>query len=152
MSNDMRERNTPERSTVGPTRVSIDDLDVDYTEACYQGVPFTGVAYEQHPDGSLVAETEYRNGLELGWARDYHPDGQMASEHYRGVFGPEGVAREWYPNGRLSREAFYEDGVPLSKRGWDEQGNLAYDWRLTPDDPDWTRLQARRGGKEIPAG
>lgn len=54
-------------------RVNCNDLELDYGDGdtyLWQEQPFTGVAFEQHPNGSLWSEVEYVEDREHGIARD----------------------------------------------------------------------------------
>src|SRR5690349_14653819 len=83
-------------------RVNEDDLDMDwrYQPTLWKGKPFTGVGYELHANGTLVAETEYDEGFSRASREWYGPD-QLREEHHYGPFGSHGVNRAWYPSGQL---------------------------------------------------
>jgi antitoxin component YwqK of YwqJK toxin-antitoxin module len=113
-------------------RVPYDDLDFPgwddgYT---YNGESFTGVAFELGEGGRLVAEVEFRSGIQEGMWREWHPDGVPSREARleRGVW--HGHCREWHPNGQLALEGEWEYGVSLHRRRWDEAGVLAEEYEV----------------------
>jgi antitoxin component YwqK of YwqJK toxin-antitoxin module len=128
-----------------PLRVNIDDLDMDwdYQQATWQDQPFTGIAYEIHPNGMLVAESDYERGFKRA-SRQWYAPGQLRYERRFGSYGPEGVGREWYPNGQLKSETVSEHGIPLSSKSWDEHGNLTQSYELRESEPAFAELQERR--------
>ena len=76
----------------------------------YNGEPFTGILYENFPNGNLKYEIECKNGY------------------------PEGVQRHYYPNGQLWEEGFLkynQDYGPF--RQWDEGGNLIKESDFGPE-------------------
>lgn len=128
-------------------RVNSDDLEIDYGDGdvyLWQGKPFTGLAYEMHPDGSLWSEVEYVAGREHGLARDWFPSGQLQGEtsYYRGkYFGPD---REWDAQGQLRSEIVYEYSYPLRERTWDAAGRLMSNKHLEQDPVKYCRLEENR--------
>jgi len=101
-------------------RVSLDDTDNDDDgRALYDGRPLTGVAVESLPDGTVLAETSFRDGIQDGPERAYHRDGQLRAEKvYRSGLVTE--SREWHPNGKLARLSRYELGRKVEEHFWDE--------------------------------
>ncbi len=133
--------------------VSLDDLegtDWGYQQTLWQGQPFTGIAYEERPDGSLISEADYDDGFQRG-SREWYPGGQPREDKRFGPYGPDGLAREWYPDGRLRNEALYEHGIALYAKAWDEQGNLTRNDRLSETAPDYARLRERRRAQAAPS-
>ena len=139
----MSESETTAASVQG-RRVSVDELDEGWTQTLYEGKPFTGIAVEARPDGSPIAETEYRNGLAIGIERTWYPNHQLEMERHVSPWGLDGIDRRWRPDGRLQSEAVYEYGIQTSRKEWDEEGNVIHDTLLQEDDPDYARLQERR--------
>jgi antitoxin component YwqK of YwqJK toxin-antitoxin module len=110
-------------------RISIDDTDISpQQEILYEGEPFTGTAVEYSPDGTIIAETDYRNGIRDGRDRGYYPNGQVESEEWYDFGMGHGTARAWYPNGQLKEEEEINKGRLVSKRRWAADG--------TPLDPE----------------
>jgi antitoxin component YwqK of YwqJK toxin-antitoxin module len=110
----------------------------------HQGRPFTGVAYTLGPDGTVVSEQEFRDGLRCGPAWERYRSGQMYSEasFYRDVL--HGHAREWHENGQLAEEGEYEYGIPIWEKKWDGGGALVEEYTLTEADSNFTLLQSFR--------
>jgi antitoxin component YwqK of YwqJK toxin-antitoxin module len=106
--------------------------------------PFTGVALSFHEDGSLKSETEYQHGLKWGLERYWFGPNRLQSEAelQRGVL--HGKERLWHPNGKLKEEGHYEFGITLSKKEWDEDGNLVGDFELKESDSNYLLLQTFR--------
>jgi antitoxin component YwqK of YwqJK toxin-antitoxin module len=126
-------------------RVNDEDLDIDwaYQQATWEGEPFTGVAFELHPNGMLVGETDYENGFKRA-TREWYGPGRPREEWHFGPYGLDGEGREWYPDGRLKTEGRWEYGIVLTRRTWDEQGNLTEDYSLAESDPEYATLEERR--------
>jgi len=128
-------------------RVNDNELEIDYNYGdlyLWQGQPFTGIAYDLHPDGSLWGEVEYVDGREHGKAREWYPSGQLKAEttYLKGAyFGPD---REWDENEQLRSETIYEYSYPIRERKWNEAGQLVLETRLGPESPKYSRLQALR--------
>ena len=64
----------------------------------FDNEPYTGFVYGEQR-GSRI-EGEFRNGLE------------------------HGSHKEWYDNNQIKNHRIYEDGVKVSTREWDKEGNL----------------------------
>lgn len=128
-------------------RINSDDLELDYGDGdtyLWQGQPFTGLAYEQYPEGPLWSEMEYVEGREHGLAHVWFPSGQLQEEtsYYRGKhFGPD---REWDAQGQLRSEIIYEYGYRLRERTWDAAGRLVSDKPLEDDLVRYRRLEEMR--------
>jgi len=109
-------------------RVSVDDTDMDDQQrVLYNGEPFSGTVCETGKDDQLIAETEYRDGVQDGVSREYYPNGQLEAEEQYDFGHPQGLLRYWYPNGRLREEKVVDSGRLLQGRQWAEDG--------TPIDP-----------------
>jgi antitoxin component YwqK of YwqJK toxin-antitoxin module len=109
-----------------PTRIDIDDLDVDLDQGMrllYRGEPFTGEVME-HLGGALVSLENYEDGLVHGPSWEWYEDGTLRSEGTARRARAVGVWREWHPNGKLACErVFTEDGLArLSVQEWDASG------------------------------
>jgi antitoxin component YwqK of YwqJK toxin-antitoxin module len=96
-----------------------DDLRLQYRDE-----PFTGEVVETAA-GQLLSQSFYVDGISHGPVREWWADGRLKSEGEmkRGV--DVGIFRSWHHNGRLKSEIeFSDDGTPLSRRDWDEEGNF----------------------------
>jgi antitoxin component YwqK of YwqJK toxin-antitoxin module len=113
-------------------RVPDDELDFHGWDEGYtlNGQPFTGIAYEVGAEGQLLAEVEYRSGVQEGRWLEWFPDGTTRCEAVlaRGVW--HGHCREWHSNGRLALDGEFEHGVCLHRRRWDDGGSLVEDYRV----------------------
>jgi antitoxin component YwqK of YwqJK toxin-antitoxin module len=111
-------------------RVNYDDLEADkYGNDFFywKGKPFTGIAFELHPNGQLSCEVEMVEGMANGFVREWFPSGQLKLEGYETLSGPfssRSWSREWFPNGTLKRETTSEDGVRIKETIWNEAGAL----------------------------
>lgn len=97
--------------------------------------PFTGVGFEQHPDGWLQVEIEYKYGLPWGTQREWFAPDQLLTEAELQSGVVHGKQRVWHRNGKLAEEGEYEFGVTLRRKKWDEDGNLEEDFELK-EEPD----------------
>jgi antitoxin component YwqK of YwqJK toxin-antitoxin module len=123
-------------------RVPHDELLYDEEEGIYEhdGVPFKGISFRLAPGGWLESEQEFREGLPWGMGRTWFAPERLASESSSvgGVW--HGVRREWHENGRLALEEMCELGVTLSRKRWNEEGQLIEDYHLQVTDPDYETL------------
>lgn len=135
------------------SRVDMDELDVDpYLQQCtWKGKVFTGVAVDIDPDtGALLLEYHYADGSLHGPMREWSEAGQLKVEeyHYQGL--RHGPVRHWHDNGRIALEAAYRFQIVLSRKRWDEDGNLTESFLLTPDRRAYARLQRIRQDRGDP--
>jgi antitoxin component YwqK of YwqJK toxin-antitoxin module len=125
--------------------VDLDDLEIDGCNYAFlDGERFTGTADEKWPDGSVRATQDYVDGMRHGKGREWSQTGQLLLEESFEYGGAEGLSRYWYENGQLKAERFNEYGFRVWHKEWDEAGNLIDDWRLTPDDPNYSSFVLRR--------
>ncbi len=119
--------------------------------------PFTGTAVDQWPNGQKKAEIEYlagkRQGKESSWTekgqklyegenfsgkssgklRMWHENGQQAAYIEMRNGKPHGKVNFWYENGQKESEGEWRDGKEISRKCWDEKGNLI-DCEELPED------------------
>jgi antitoxin component YwqK of YwqJK toxin-antitoxin module len=129
-------------------RVPAEELDFDDDQVFhYQGMPFTGVAYEEEQDGG-ISETAYVEGLQEGTSRVRYSSGALKSEaaFYRGV--GHGRARKFRENGTLESETIYEYGILVQSSEFDESGSLVERFELSEDSPNYALLHAYRAELE----
>ena len=79
----------------------------------WDGAPFTGIIYANHPDGVLELEYNNAEGLPSGiqrqwyrgkgsvWSRRWHPNGVLKYERTNDQNGLASRIREWSEDGRL---------------------------------------------------
>lgn len=64
-----------------------------------------------YPDGKLMAQENYKNGMLHGTCLSFFPNGQMASREWWQEDLQEDSAWYFHPNGKLHRKGRYEAGV-----------------------------------------
>ena len=108
--------------------IDIDGPDVDGDDAgrlIYRGEFFTGQAAEYGREGQLLGLTSYVNGIPDGPDKGWYPDGTPESEGVVKYGRAVGEWRRWHPDGSLQKlDIFSDKGDLLSRRMWDENGNL----------------------------
>ena len=82
--------------------------DYSYT---FNGIPFTGIAYELDSDGVLISEMEFANGTRNGSWKSFYASGQLESATEYNNNTIHGFDREWDVHGQLTVEAEYEYGI-----------------------------------------
>jgi antitoxin component YwqK of YwqJK toxin-antitoxin module len=126
-------------------RVTDEQLDYPGDGLYYlEGQPFTGVVECRLPDGTLVAESEHRDGLLWGRKRSWHPSGGLELDAECAWGGYHGRVREWYEDGRLAADLEYEYAVKVRATRWDEQGRVVEEFVLSESDPAYQIVQAAR--------
>src|SRR5438105_7857084 len=103
-------------------RVSFDEIEhEEYTDARYQGQPFTGTAFAAR-DGVMCEECDFVAGQMDGMRREFFRDGSPKwFAHYRGgqAHGPD---HSFFADGRPQRSAVYDPGVLLHEVEYGENG------------------------------
>jgi antitoxin component YwqK of YwqJK toxin-antitoxin module len=126
-------------------RVSYDELDYsDYSVYTYEDQPFTGMAYENFPNGHLLAEDSYVEGVRQGISKKWYPSGVLYYECYYKYGALHGICREWYENGVLKSDFLYEYGILVKGKSFGEDGNLTKDYHIKDDDPNLEILKKYR--------
>jgi antitoxin component YwqK of YwqJK toxin-antitoxin module len=91
------------------------------------GERFTGTAVDRFPDGSLLGETEYRDGVPDGLSRTYWRGGGLRIEDWH-VYGVRVRSRHWYETGQLAEDTVTDErGAVVRLVRYDEDGTLV-DW------------------------
>ncbi|MEV0383780.1 hypothetical protein [Nonomuraea sp. NPDC050643] len=104
-------------------RVPLHDThEDDQDRVTYNGERFTGVTVETFPDGRLLAESSFTDGVQDGPERQFRADGSLWVENIY-EFGWTVREREWHPNGRLARDKLLRGGQVVSQQWWDENGD-----------------------------
>lgn len=98
-----------------------DDLRLEY-----RGEPFTGeVVQDLRPEGALMSQQFYVNGIANGPSREWWSDGRPKSEGHVRWSIAVGVFRRWHPDGQLAEERhFDESGSLFNVLKWDKDGNI----------------------------
>ncbi len=128
-------------------RVDFDELELVVRDDQYmfwKGQPFTGVAVEFFPDGTLRSEVYHVDGVEHGPKREWYPSGQIQDEATIWHGGLHGYKRIWDEQGRLISEELGELGIGIAEKRWDEQGRLIRDWHISPKDSLYEILLIKR--------
>ena len=123
-------------------RVSKDSLDYPGDGWFYlDDEPFTGIAFSLYEDGTVESETEYQHGLAWGMDRGWFDPNQLQYEIEMQRGSVYGKKRIWYPDGKLKEEGDYEYGITLSRKTWDDDGNLVEDFELKETDSNFKLLE-----------
>lgn len=76
----------------------------------YDNYPFTGVLFENYPNGNIAYEIECVNGY------------------------PEGKQKHYFINGQINEEYLFKHNLTYGlTREWDEKGNLINEYDLGPE-------------------
>jgi antitoxin component YwqK of YwqJK toxin-antitoxin module len=67
----------------------------------YKNNPFTGMLFENYPNGNLNYEIECVNGYPEGAERHYYQNGQLMEESYLKYNLSYGIMKEWDEDGNL---------------------------------------------------
>lgn len=95
-----------------------------------EGVPFSGIAYEISPQGTLWCEQTYDDGTLNGLSQDWHLNGQLKSQTEYKWNRVHGRDQGWYENGRPEYDSYYELGIMLREHRWNEAGVLQKSYRV----------------------
>lgn len=126
-------------------RVDFEELDLGNEQLIvWNDRPFTGIAVEFFPDGTLCSEVPHLDGVRHGLVRAWYPSGQLRKEANLWQGGLHGYKHEWDEQGRLVSTEFGELGVGTAEKRWDEQGRLIRDWQIGPDDSLYEVLLIKR--------
>ncbi|HEX7657936.1 MAG TPA: hypothetical protein VF444_00545 [Pseudonocardiaceae bacterium] len=115
----------------------VNQIDIDDPEVggdlngriTYRGQLYTGEAIEYGPDGHRIALTNFTDGVKDGIEKEWYPDGSPLMEGMSKHGSAVGEWRQWFPDGRLKQLNVFDDkGRHLSRKIWDENGNLIKDY------------------------
>ena len=122
----------------------------DVDPLCYDkkdGSLITGKVFYYYPDGQIMTESHYVDGVKHGLLKEYYENGQIKQEinypngekgdfryYYENgqisedyFFRDEGLFYGWYKtyhrNGQLRREIIWDSSKEVSRKCWDEKGN-----------------------------
>lgn len=89
--------------------VRASELDIDSSQGLriHEGRPFTGIAKEFHPDGSVAKADSFVDGLRHGASQLWFASGQLGYEAHFIEGIREGVAKTWWANGKLRSKTTY---------------------------------------------
>ncbi|MFK8015943.1 MAG: toxin-antitoxin system YwqK family antitoxin [Gammaproteobacteria bacterium] len=112
------------------------------------GVPFTGVAVSDHPNGRRASAEPFIDGRRDGTLRRWYPDGKIAfvSEYQGGR--REGQTQSWWRNGNRRSTTTYvhdkPDGIAMT---WYRGGEKFKKFQFTDGRPTGLQQGWRRNGK-----
>ena len=90
---------------------------------------FTGIVYDNWPNGKKRLEFHVWSGFIEGYYREWNINGQLITEDIYHLNEFSGPVMRWHSNGQLKSERFYKFIKPkkkplmLSEKCWDEKGN-----------------------------
>ena len=114
------------------------------------GSVFTGVAFEDWPDGHRKSETRYYHGMLDGVAKEWYDSGQLKAEEEYETNGAHGFKREWYRDGTRKSEAYFQFGIPfLTKKEWAPDGAVTTVWRYPKTGKLYLSVEKRRQRKGL---
>jgi len=116
-------------------RVDFENLEYEMGWMLYEGVPFTGVAFENWPDGALRCEVPYLEGYKHGVEREWYQSGQVKEESELSNGGSHGKHTEWDEGGRIVVEAMYEDCQLIHKKNYRYDGSSSQAETVLSDTP-----------------
>jgi len=90
----------------------------------WQGKLFTGIENWYYDDGAIGTETEYVDGVPNGIMRGWYKNGKISGEKFYKEGRIHGYVREWYESGQIKREEEIYNGIAISEKRWDDNGNL----------------------------
>ncbi|WP_052947761.1 toxin-antitoxin system YwqK family antitoxin [Aneurinibacillus tyrosinisolvens] len=121
-------------------RVDEELLEFDDDLRCYNDSPFSGIGYENYPNGNLKTETLYKDGFQHGLSREWYPTGEIKSEFFWKKGSRYSKRQEWHRNSNIKSIANYEWGIELDNKEWDENGNLIKSEIIDPNSPNYFLL------------
>jgi hypothetical protein len=126
--------------------IRVPDSELDFNEDLiyrWRGRLFTGVGFEESPDGAL-SEVSYECGVQQGPARDWYPSGGLKGESHFHDNVQHGVTREYSQDGSLLIESFYEYGILVEKRERASTGEMSTTYVAAPDGEMYGTLERYR--------
>ena len=125
-------------------RVHLNDLDIDEGHVHrHEGSLFTGVGEERGPNGRVREEITFVDGMEHGPSRLFNSAGALLSECTLHNGSAHGTSREWDELGRLRKEVIHQHGVVISRRDWNENGDVTSTFQRPAGDAQWELARAR---------
>ena len=84
--------------------------------------PYTGKAFDLHPNGELSSVYTYKNGKQDGLLVGWHTNGQKQVEGNFKDGIQDGLSVVWHENGKKAAEANFKDGELISEKYWNSKG------------------------------
>ena len=95
-----------------------------WTEGTFKHGKEHGLRIEWFENEQKELETNYRDGKRHGLETVWYSTGQKSGEGNYKDGKRHGLGTGWYENGQKMVEETRKDGKLISKKGWDEDGNL----------------------------
>lgn len=110
----------------------------------YNGLPFTGNAYDYDTCNKVIAETQFVGGVKQGIETEWNANGQILS-----VFGfhcnrPHGKCIEYSQNGIILLDSEYEFGICIFENKYSADGSFLDKYNIETDQDALSDLQAAR--------
>tara|TARA_B110000014_G_C19913937_1_gene472915 strand:- start:164 stop:706 length:543 start_codon:yes stop_codon:yes gene_type:complete len=86
-------------------------------------IPVNGIVYDMTGD-RVKYEANYKNGKLDGFQKRYHFNGNLKSEEPYINGERHGKYTAWSKDGKVLSEIVYENSMIISKKRWDDEGNL----------------------------
>lgn len=97
------------------------------------GQLFTGIS-KRFYKGFPLSEFTYKKGKRNGLGRGWYVDTDALQFEYNYQNGTlHGSCREWYEMGQKKSITFYEMGVTIEKKVWDQFGQLVKEYHIEND-------------------
>lgn len=110
----------------GEESVDYNSLEMENGVAFEAGseTPFEGRAELRYPNGQLMYETVFDRGRQNGKVISFYSDGSKESEGtlVEGEF--HGKMTYYHRNGQIKSHYRYENGNAVTRKNWDENGNM----------------------------
>ena len=84
--------------------------------------PYTGKAFDLHPNGELSSVYTYKNGKQHGLLVGWHTNGQKQVEGNFKEGKADGLMVGWHENGKKHVEGNFKDGELISEKYWNSKG------------------------------
>jgi hypothetical protein len=124
----------------------VPDSELDYTpELIYshRGELFTGIGYDHDPTTG-ISEVSYVDGRQEGVSRDWYPSGRLKSETDYRANDHHGFNRDYREDGTISLEEFYEFGLRVWSKTFDEHGRVVESYQILEGSEKYRRLDHYR--------
>ena len=133
-------------------RVNFDALEQAEStdQLLFDGLPFTGVAFELSPTGQLLFEGEFKDGIENGRVRCWDVNGQLLKDFTARGGAFHGRVRQWHETGTMASDGEYEFGIRVRERRWSPDGQLAEDYAISEKEPAYRSLSIIRENRREP--
>lgn len=105
-------------------RIDADEIELgdDYIWR-WNDEPFTGTTEQRTVDGAVLHENEYRNGVQDGLARTYWPDGTVRAEFWYD-YGIQIRERHWDQSARLRKDTVTDSRGLVKQFSYAEDGSV----------------------------